>query len=143
VFAQADRPLYAVGGVVRNALMDLPASDVDLCGPALPETVAAMCEGTPVTAVLRAAHFGTVELHAADETGPPHGRIHHLPRGQLPYGAPARSRALREHPGGGRAAAGFSVNALYRPLPPDPSVAVSVLDPTAALRTSGKAFCIP
>ena len=69
VFADAAAPLYAVGGVVRNAIMGLPASDIDVCGPLRPEQVLRLCEGTPVRAVLRAAHFGTVELHVADGEG--------------------------------------------------------------------------
>ena len=69
VFESAGRPLYAVGGIVRNALMGLPASDVDVCGPATPQEVAHLCEGTPVRAVARAAHFGTVELHVSDGDG--------------------------------------------------------------------------
>ena len=32
--AFADSTVYAVGGAVRNTLMGLPVSDVDLCGPA-------------------------------------------------------------------------------------------------------------
>ena len=50
VFASASEPLYAVGGLVRNDLMALPASDVDVCGPARPERVLTLCEGTPVRA---------------------------------------------------------------------------------------------
>ncbi|MEG2206674.1 MAG: hypothetical protein RR065_01090, partial [Clostridia bacterium] len=46
-----------------------PISDVDVCGPARPEEVCTLCEGTPVRAHLRAAHFGTVELHIADAEG--------------------------------------------------------------------------
>ncbi len=41
VFRQAGAPLYAVGGAVRNPLMGLPVSDVDVCGPARPEEVLA------------------------------------------------------------------------------------------------------
>ena len=44
VFQGADTPLYIVGGAVRNPLMGLPISDVDVCGPARPEAVLAMCE---------------------------------------------------------------------------------------------------
>ena len=69
VFEQAGAALYLVGGAVRNPLMGLPLSDIDVCGPARPEAVVALCEGTPVQARLRAAHFGTVELHLTDETG--------------------------------------------------------------------------
>lgn len=72
VFDKGGKPLYLVGGAVRNPLMGLPISDVDICGPALPEEVCALCEGTEVNAVLRAAHFGTVELHVTDEDGGRH-----------------------------------------------------------------------
>ena len=72
VFERAGEPVYLVGGAVRNPLMGLPLSDVDMCGPARPERVMALCEGTQVRAVLRAAHFGTVELHVTDEDGVRH-----------------------------------------------------------------------
>ena len=55
--------VYAVGGAVRNTLMGLPVSDVDLCGAARPDQVLDGCKGTAVTARIRAARFGTVELH--------------------------------------------------------------------------------
>ena len=83
VFQGADTPLYIVGGAVRNPLMGLPISDVDVCGPARPEAVLAMCESTEVRAHLRAAHFGTVELHRPGRYAA-YGRVHHLPGGQLP-----------------------------------------------------------
>ena len=69
VFDNAGAPLYLVGGAVRNPLMGLPVSDIDVCGPARAEAVCALCEGTPVRARLRAAQFGTVELYVTDETG--------------------------------------------------------------------------
>ncbi len=69
VFDNAGAELYIVGGAVRNPLMGLPLSDIDVCGPARPEAVMALCEGTCIRAVLRAAHFGTVELHITDENG--------------------------------------------------------------------------
>ena len=72
VFQGAGCPLYIVGGAVRNPLMGLPISDVDVCGPARPEAVLALCEGTEVRAHLRAAHFGTVELHLTDPDGTRH-----------------------------------------------------------------------
>ena len=58
VFERAGEPVYLVGGAVRNPLMGLPLSDVDVCGPARPERVMALCEGTEVRAVLRAALIG-------------------------------------------------------------------------------------
>ena len=110
-------PVYLVGGAVRNPLMGLPLSDVDMCGPARPERVMALCEGTQVRAVLRAAHFGTVELHVTDECGVRHMaeyttfredsyRCGHRPdavRFTTDIGVDARRRD-------------FSVNALYRRL---------------------------
>lgn len=72
VFGRAGAPLYLVGGAVRNPLMGLPISDIDVCGPARPEEAAALCEGTEVTARVRAARFGTVELHVADALGVRH-----------------------------------------------------------------------
>lgn len=69
VFDDAGAPLYLVGGAVRNPLMGLPVSDIDVCGPTRAEDVCALCQGTPVRAVLRAAAFGTVELYVTDGTG--------------------------------------------------------------------------
>ena len=71
VFDQAGAPLYIVGGAVRNPLMGLPISDIDVCGPTLPQDICAFCEGTEVRTVLRAAQFGTVELHVTDANGQP------------------------------------------------------------------------
>jgi tRNA nucleotidyltransferase (CCA-adding enzyme) len=127
-------PLYTVGGVVRNTLMGLPASDIDLCGSALPEQVLALCEGTPVTAVLRAAHFGTVELHAADESGRHMAeyttfredsyRCGHKPS-LVRFALTPEVDALRRD---------FSVNALYRQLLLDADTTVApVIDPTGGL----------
>ena len=133
VFADAGAPLYAVGGVVRNAVMDLPASDIDVCGPARPEQVAAFCEGTPIKAVLRAAHFGTVELHVADENGRHMAeyttfRVDSYRCGHQPvavrFANTVAVDALRRD---------FSVNALYRPLLPDPDAPAEVIDPTGGL----------
>lgn len=69
VFEKGNAPLFIVGGAVRNPLMGLPISDVDVCGPLRPEAVMSLCEGTEVHAVLRAAHFGTVELFITGEDG--------------------------------------------------------------------------
>ena len=132
-FARAGKPLYAVGGAVRNALMGLPAYDVDVCGPATPEEVARLCEGTPVHAVLRAAHFGTVELHVADYTGRHMAeyttfridsyRGGHQPSAVRFAGSPEVDALRRD----------FSVNALYRPLFADPDEPASLIDPTGGL----------
>ena len=59
IFDENGGELYVVGGGVRNPLMGLPLSDVDVCGPLRPEDVCRICEGTPVHAHLRAAHRAT------------------------------------------------------------------------------------
>lgn len=132
VFRQAGAPLYAVGGAVRNPLMGLPVSDVDVCGPARPEEVLAFCQGTPVQARARAAHFGTVELFATDGTGARHMaeyttfredsyRTGHRPE-RVRFAQSLEVDALRRD---------FSVNALYRALTPEGAEAVE--DPTGGL----------
>lgn len=128
----ADTPLYLVGGAVRNPLMGLPLSDMDVCGPARPERVCALCEGTEVRAVLRAAHFGTVELHLQDENGVRHMaeyttwredsyRCGHRPD-SVRFTEDIRVDALRRD---------FSVNAMYRRVYEDRLG--DVIDPTGGL----------
>ncbi len=129
VFDGAGTPLYLVGGAVRNPLMGLPLSDIDVCGPARPEAVCALCEGTEVRAHLRAAHFGTVELHLTDEDGARHMaeyttfredsyRCGHRPE-SVRFTTDIAVDALRRD---------FSVNALYRRVHADGLEAV--IDPT-------------
>lgn len=132
VFDGAGAALYLVGGAVRNPLMGLPLSDVDVCGPERPERVMALCEGTPVTAVLRAAHFGTVELHCTDGEGrrvmaeyttfrEDSYRCGHKPEA-VRFTTDIRVDALRRD---------FSVNALYRRL--HEGALGPVIDPTGGL----------
>ncbi|MDD3212828.1 MAG: hypothetical protein PHY64_04105 [Eubacteriales bacterium] len=131
LFAGAGAPLYAVGGCVRNALMELPASDIDVCGPLRPEEVIDLCEGTQVQAILRAAHFGTVELHITDGQGRHMAeyttfredsyRTGHQPVA-VRFADSLEVDALRRD---------FSVNALYCPLLPGKPGAI--VDPTGGL----------
>ena len=133
VFERAGEPVYLVGGAVRNPLMHLPLSDVDMCGPARPERVMALCEGTEVRAVLRAAHFGTVELHVTDADGARHMaeyttfredsyRCGHRPDA-VRFTTEISVDALRRD---------FSVNALYRRL--HDGALGPVIDPTGGRR---------
>lgn len=59
--------LYAVGGFVRNALLSLPASDIDICSRAMPREVADICRSaasvTPVN-----PRLGTVSIDVDGET---------------------------------------------------------------------------
>lgn len=129
VFDRTGVPLYLVGGAVRNPLMGLPLSDIDVCGPARPDEVCALCEGTEVRAHLRAAHFGTVELHLTDENGGRHMaeyttfredsyRCGHRPE-SVRFTTDIAVDALRRD---------FSVNALYRRVHADGLE--EVIDPT-------------
>ncbi len=120
-----DRAVYAVGGAVRNTLMGLPVSDVDLCGAARPDEVLGLCGGTDVTAKLRAAHFGTVELHTGGQMAEyttfrrDSYRGGHQPF-QVRFADTVEEDAFRRD---------FSVNALYAPLDePD-----RVIDPAGGL----------
>ncbi len=133
VFERGGKPLYAVGGAVRNALMDLPASDVDVCGPATPEEVARLCEGTPVRAVLRAAHFGTVELHVADSEGRHMAEYTTFRVDSYRGGHQPSAVRFAETPEVDALRRDFSVNALYRRLHADPAMPAEVLDPTGGL----------
>lgn len=129
VFERAGEPVYLVGGAVRNPLMGLPLSDVDVCGPARPERVVALCEGTDVRAVLRAAHFGTVELHVTDADGARHMAEYTTFR-EDSYRCGHRPDAVRFTTDLGVDALrrDFSVNALYRRI--DDGALGPVIDPT-------------
>ncbi len=57
-------PLYIVGGFVRNALLGIPVSDMDVAGPAPPEDVmAALDDEKNVRIIPKALKFGTIEIH--------------------------------------------------------------------------------
>lgn len=131
VFAEGGQPLWMVGGAVRNPLMGLPVSDMDMCGPAMPLEVCTLCQGTDVRAELRAAHFGTVELHVEDAQGRHMAeyttfredsyRCGHRPD-RVRFAKDLAVDALRRD---------FSVNALYRRC--DPQGLGPVEDPTGGL----------
>jgi len=132
VFDSAGAQLYLVGGAVRNPLMGLPISDIDVCGPARAEEVCAFCEGTPVRARLRAAQFGTVELYITDETGCKHMAEYTAWRQDL-YLQGHRPNSVRFTTDISVDASrrDFSVNALYRRVHEDGLE--DVLDPTGGL----------
>jgi len=123
--AFAEVPVYAVGGAVRNTLMNLPVSDVDLCGPARPDTVMNLCKGTEIEPRLRAAHFGTVELHIGGHMAEyTTFRQDSYRGGHQPFAVrfadTVEADAMRRD---------FSVNALYTPL----NDLGTVIDPTGGL----------
>lgn len=62
-FERAGFPLYAVGGQVRNALLGLPISDIDVCAAATPEQIPDILAGESVHIVPIAPEFGSVQIH--------------------------------------------------------------------------------
>lgn len=137
LFDRAGAPLYLVGGAVRNPLMNLPISDIDVCGPALPREVCSFCADSPVRAVIRAEPFGTVELHVTDETGADQMAEYtafrqdsyisgHRPA-QVRFTGELSVDALRRD---------FSVNALYQQVHGDGLG--PVIDPTGGLEALGR-----
>ena len=132
IFDNAGAELYIVGGAVRNPLMNLPLSDVDVCGPARPEDVCALCEGTEIRAHLRAAHFGTVELHLTDENGK-HQMAEYTTWREDSYrcGHKPESVKFTTDIAVDSVRRDFSVNALYRRV--HPGCLEDVIDPTGGL----------
>ena len=63
VFAAAGAPAYAVGGRVRNALLGLPPSDVDMASALTPEEVASLFTEAGAKIIEKAPELGTVEIH--------------------------------------------------------------------------------
>ena len=67
LFLEKGLHLYAVGGFVRNALLSLPASDIDICSRAMPHEIADICRSaasvTPVN-----PRLGTVSIDVDGET---------------------------------------------------------------------------
>ena len=62
-FEQEHTKVYAVGGLVRNALLNLPPSDIDVCSRLAPEQVAEAMPRHGIRVIPKAAELGTVELH--------------------------------------------------------------------------------
>ena len=114
---------------MRNALMGIPVSDVDLCGKQRPEEVQKQCEGTEITVRLRAAHFGTVELHVDGHMAEyttfrrDSYRGGHQPT-QVRFADTVEEDALRRD---------FSVNALYTPLT-EPALVIDLVGGLLHLR---------
>lgn len=63
VFAAAGVQAYAVGGLVRNALLGLPPSDVDMASALEPAEAAELFESAGAKIVAKAPEFGTIEIH--------------------------------------------------------------------------------
>lgn len=126
LFQEAGFSLYGVGGMVRNPLLGLPISDMDVASAMRPEEVLALCREKGIRCVPIGLRFGTVELHTdghrfehttfrADTYGPGGG---HKPTA-VAFSDTVEADAFRRD---------FTVNALYRDLSTG-----ALLDPTGGL----------
>lgn len=125
-FAEAGVRLYGVGGMVRNPLLGLPVSDMDITSDLRPEGVMALCRDKGLACVPKGLAFGMVEIHAgacvfehttfrADTYGPGGG---HRPTA-VAFSDTVEADAFRRD---------FTVNALYQDI-----LGGAILDPTGGL----------
>lgn len=67
VFSVNNENIYAVGGYVRNQLLGLPVTDIDVAGTATPEQVIKMLSCTNGCNIIeRNRALGTIEIHIYD-----------------------------------------------------------------------------
>ena len=62
-FAKEKIEAYVVGGLVRNALLNLPPSDIDVCSRLTPQEIVEVMPRYGIRVIEKAAEMGTVELH--------------------------------------------------------------------------------
>ncbi len=62
-FAKENIEVVAVGGLVRNALLNLPPSDIDVCSRLTPQEIVEKMPRYGIRVIEKAAEMGTVELH--------------------------------------------------------------------------------
>lgn len=66
-FLKAGHQIFLVGGYVRNRLLGLPISDIDLCGTASPEQAIALANSAGYHTSLRSCELGTVDIQQGEE----------------------------------------------------------------------------
>ncbi|HAX40239.1 MAG TPA: hypothetical protein DCY10_05125 [Clostridiales bacterium] len=125
-FAKENTEVFAVGGLVRNALLNLPPSDLDVCSRLSPQEIVERMPKHGIRVIEKAAEMGTVELHFAGsivehttfrrEAYAEGGE--HRPR-MVAFGESLADDAWRRD---------FSVNALYGNL-----LTGEVIDPTGGI----------
>ena len=124
VFEKSGARLYAIGGCVRNALLDLPYSDIDICSSIIPDDVITICRQNGLKSAVVNKKLGTIHIDIEGqeveytafrrESYPADGS--HDPI-SVTLGVSMKEDALRRD---------FSVNALYYDL-----ISGEVIDPTA------------
>lgn len=130
---------YAVGGMVRNALLGLPPADFDMASALSPMAVIALCKKNDIRVIEKAVDMGTVEIHIGSVS------VEHTTFRSEEYDRGGKHRPSRVTVGAGLEADAFrrdfTVNALYYDLTND-----AFLDPTGGrddltrriLRTTSK-----
>ena len=66
-FEKADSVLYIVGGCVRNYFLNLPSSDIDICGSLLAEDVKKICKSLDYKCETINKNLGTVLIKVENE----------------------------------------------------------------------------
>ncbi len=82
LFREAGVCLYAVGGMVRDQLLGMKRSDVDVASAMAPEDVLELCRAHNIRCIPKALRFGTVEIHL-----PNHVSVEHTTFRSERYGA--------------------------------------------------------
>lgn len=126
LFARRGARLFAVGGMVRNPLIGLPATDFDVTSRLTPREVISLCREEDIKHLDIGAPYGMVELHYEGEafqhttfrrdTYPTGGG--HRPR-RVEYSTDINEDAFRRD---------FTVNAIYRDL-----ISGEIIDPTGGM----------
>ncbi len=108
MLTQAGHHALVVGGCVRNALLGVPVSDVDIATDARPETVSALAEKAGLRAVPTGIAHGTVTVVAGGEgfevTTFRHDEETFGRHARVSFGASLQQDAARRD---------FTMNALY------------------------------
>ncbi|MDO4572334.1 MAG: HD domain-containing protein [Clostridia bacterium] len=127
VFKDAGVPAYAVGGLVRNALLGLPGTDADICSRLRPEALRRVMEAAGYACADQGARFGTLAILLEDGERVEHTSFRaddyapggaHRPR-SVRFSDSLEEDAFRRD---------FTVNALYAALDTG-----ELLDPTGGL----------
>ncbi len=63
IFLKNGTRAYAVGGFVRNTLLNLPYADLDICSALPPADASALMRAAGFHVVEKALDFGTIEIH--------------------------------------------------------------------------------
>ncbi|MCE5235665.1 MAG: CCA tRNA nucleotidyltransferase [Clostridiaceae bacterium] len=127
LFLREGFSLYAVGGMVRNPLLNYPVSDTDICSAMEPERLMALCARENIRQIPKGISYGTLELHVGGES------FEHTTFRADTYGVGGAHRpeavAFSKTPEEDAFRRDFTVNALYYDISAD-----RLIDPAGGLR---------